>query len=113
MRKRSSQPDSVAEAEGMGPASLQEERDLAKESAEMECYRCLLQAGSQLESTLQRKLSMLSDLMNYIMLFSTVLYEFHPLLHNLTKRDSVQHISAYFKPKFRQTVTGDVQLHYY
>uniref|UniRef100_A0A096M8F7 MCF.2 cell line derived transforming sequence n=1 Tax=Poecilia formosa TaxID=48698 RepID=A0A096M8F7_POEFO len=38
----------------MGPASLQEERDLAKESAEMECYRCLLQAGSQLESTLQQ-----------------------------------------------------------
>ncbi|KAM4732108.1 proto-oncogene DBL isoform 4-T4 [Anableps anableps] len=39
----------------MGPASLQEERHLGKESEEeMECYRCLLQAGSQLESTLQQ-----------------------------------------------------------
>ncbi|XP_029020159.1 proto-oncogene DBL isoform X2 [Betta splendens] len=34
---------------GMGPASLQEERE-----PEMESYRCLLQAGSQLESTLQQ-----------------------------------------------------------
>uniref|UniRef100_A0A1A8PQ43 MCF.2 cell line derived transforming sequence a n=2 Tax=Nothobranchius TaxID=28779 RepID=A0A1A8PQ43_9TELE len=39
----------------MGPASLQEERELAKQSKEeMESYRCLLQAGSQLESTLQQ-----------------------------------------------------------
>ncbi|XP_047210480.1 proto-oncogene DBL isoform X2 [Girardinichthys multiradiatus] len=38
----------------MGPASLQEERYLGKESEEMESYRCLLQAGSQLESTLQQ-----------------------------------------------------------
>ncbi|XP_056239333.1 proto-oncogene DBL isoform X3 [Seriola aureovittata] len=39
----------------MGPASLQEERELEKESKEeMESYRCLLQAGSQLESTLQQ-----------------------------------------------------------
>ncbi|KAM4585965.1 proto-oncogene DBL [Fundulus diaphanus] len=39
----------------MGPASLQEERDLGKESEEeMESYRCLLRAGSQLESTLQQ-----------------------------------------------------------
>uniref|UniRef100_A0A3B4G4A6 MCF.2 cell line derived transforming sequence n=1 Tax=Pundamilia nyererei TaxID=303518 RepID=A0A3B4G4A6_9CICH len=38
----------------MGPASLQEDRELRKESKEeMESYRCLLQAGSQLESTLQ------------------------------------------------------------
>uniref|UniRef100_A0A3Q2CNF6 MCF.2 cell line derived transforming sequence a n=1 Tax=Cyprinodon variegatus TaxID=28743 RepID=A0A3Q2CNF6_CYPVA len=38
----------------MGPASLQEERELGKESKEeMESYRCLLQAGSQLQSTLQ------------------------------------------------------------
>jgi len=40
----------------MGPASLQEERESEKESKrEMESYRCLLQAGSQLESTLQRE----------------------------------------------------------
>lgn len=40
----------------MGPASLQEEREPEKESKrEMEGYRCLLQAGSQLESTLQRE----------------------------------------------------------
>ncbi|KAM9850276.1 proto-oncogene DBL [Aulostomus maculatus] len=39
----------------MGPASLQEEREPEKESKEeMESYRCLLQAGSQLESTLQQ-----------------------------------------------------------
>ncbi|XP_063351154.1 proto-oncogene DBL isoform X1 [Pelmatolapia mariae] len=39
----------------MGPASLQEDRELRKESKEeMESYRCLLQAGSQLESTLQQ-----------------------------------------------------------
>ncbi|XP_034058770.1 proto-oncogene DBL isoform X1 [Gymnodraco acuticeps] len=39
----------------MGPASLQEERESEKESKrEMESYRCLLQAGSQLESTLQQ-----------------------------------------------------------
>ncbi|XP_038145520.1 proto-oncogene DBL isoform X4 [Cyprinodon tularosa] len=39
----------------MGPASLQEERELGKESKEeMESYRCLLQAGSQLQSTLQQ-----------------------------------------------------------
>uniref|UniRef100_A0A3Q1ELC4 MCF.2 cell line derived transforming sequence a n=1 Tax=Acanthochromis polyacanthus TaxID=80966 RepID=A0A3Q1ELC4_9TELE len=38
----------------MGPASLQEERETGKEpKEEMESYRCLLQAGSQLESTLQ------------------------------------------------------------
>uniref|UniRef100_A0A3B5A0C5 MCF.2 cell line derived transforming sequence n=1 Tax=Stegastes partitus TaxID=144197 RepID=A0A3B5A0C5_9TELE len=38
----------------MGPASLQEEREPGKESKEeMESYHCLLQAGSQLESTLQ------------------------------------------------------------
>ena len=40
----------------MGPASLQEEREPEKESKEgMESYRCLLQAGSQLESILQRE----------------------------------------------------------
>lgn len=41
----------------MGPASLQEEEgELEEESkGEMEGYRCLLQAGSQLESTLQRE----------------------------------------------------------
>ncbi|XP_061581581.1 proto-oncogene DBL isoform X2 [Cololabis saira] len=39
----------------MGPASLQEERELGKESKEeMESYRCLLQAGSQLVNTLQQ-----------------------------------------------------------
>ncbi|XP_034453197.1 proto-oncogene DBL isoform X1 [Hippoglossus hippoglossus] len=39
----------------MGPASLQEEREPEKKSKEeMESYRCLLQAGSQLESTLQQ-----------------------------------------------------------
>ncbi|TNN68523.1 Guanine nucleotide exchange factor DBS [Liparis tanakae] len=39
----------------MGPASLQEEREPERESTgEMEGYRCLLQAGSQLESTLQQ-----------------------------------------------------------
>ncbi|XP_040029495.2 proto-oncogene DBL isoform X1 [Gasterosteus aculeatus] len=40
----------------MGPASLQEEEgELEEESkGEMEGYRCLLQAGSQLESTLQQ-----------------------------------------------------------
>ncbi|XP_037833166.1 proto-oncogene DBL isoform X1 [Kryptolebias marmoratus] len=39
----------------MGPASLQEEREPAKQSKEeMESYHCLLQAGSQLESTLQQ-----------------------------------------------------------
>lgn len=40
----------------MGPASLQEERELEKEPEEkMESYRCLLQAGSQLQSTVQRE----------------------------------------------------------
>ena len=40
----------------MGPASLQEEREPeTKSKEEMESYRCLLQAGSQLESTLQRE----------------------------------------------------------
>ncbi|XP_068596179.1 proto-oncogene DBL [Brachionichthys hirsutus] len=40
---------------GMGPVSLQERSDPEKESEkEMESYRCLLQAGSQLESTLQQ-----------------------------------------------------------
>ncbi|KAM6924206.1 proto-oncogene DBL [Xenentodon cancila] len=39
----------------MGPASLQEERELGRESKEeMESYRCLLQAGSQLVNTLQQ-----------------------------------------------------------
>lgn len=39
----------------MGPASLQEEKELEKEpKEEMESYHCLLQAGSQLESTLQQ-----------------------------------------------------------
>ncbi|XP_032383055.1 proto-oncogene DBL isoform X2 [Etheostoma spectabile] len=39
----------------MGPASLQGERESEKGSkGEMEGYRCLLQAGSQLESTLQQ-----------------------------------------------------------
>lgn len=48
--------DLVSETKGMGPASLQEDRELRKESKEeMESYRCLLQAGSQLESTLQRE----------------------------------------------------------
>uniref|UniRef100_A0A3Q3JJ39 MCF.2 cell line derived transforming sequence a n=1 Tax=Monopterus albus TaxID=43700 RepID=A0A3Q3JJ39_MONAL len=38
----------------MGPSSLQEETQPEKESKEeMESYRCLLQAGSQIESTLQ------------------------------------------------------------
>lgn len=37
----------------MGPASLQEERE-PESNGEMEGYRCLLQAGSQLESTLQQ-----------------------------------------------------------
>ncbi|XP_024139656.1 proto-oncogene DBL isoform X1 [Oryzias melastigma] len=38
----------------MGPASLQDQRELARDSkVEMESYRCLLQASSQLESTLQ------------------------------------------------------------
>ncbi|KAM9740393.1 proto-oncogene DBL isoform 4-T4 [Menidia menidia] len=37
----------------MGPASLQEERELGKKSKEeMEGYSCLMQAGSQLENTL-------------------------------------------------------------
>lgn len=50
------QPDPVSASRGMGPASLQEEREPEKESVEeMESYRCLLQAGSQLESTLQRE----------------------------------------------------------
>lgn len=40
----------------MGPASLQEESESEKEpKVEMESYRYLLQAGSQLESTLQRE----------------------------------------------------------
>ncbi|KAF3838588.1 hypothetical protein F7725_010356 [Dissostichus mawsoni] len=48
-------PDPGSDTEGMGPASLQEERESEKESKrEMESYRCLLQAGSQLESTLQQ-----------------------------------------------------------
>ncbi|XP_044060416.1 proto-oncogene DBL isoform X2 [Siniperca chuatsi] len=39
----------------MGPVSLQEERELEREpTEEMESYRYLLQAGSQLESTLQQ-----------------------------------------------------------
>uniref|UniRef100_A0A3P9MNZ1 MCF.2 cell line derived transforming sequence n=1 Tax=Oryzias latipes TaxID=8090 RepID=A0A3P9MNZ1_ORYLA len=38
----------------MGPASLQDQGELARDSKEaMESYRCLLQASSQLESTLQ------------------------------------------------------------
>lgn len=42
--------------EGMGPASLQEEKEPENQSEEeMESYRCLLQAGSQLENTLQRE----------------------------------------------------------
>lgn len=40
----------------MGPASLQEDSEPHQQSErEMESYRCLLQAGSQLESTLQRE----------------------------------------------------------
>lgn len=40
----------------MGPASLQEEREPEKgPKEEMESYRYLLQAGSQLEDTLQRE----------------------------------------------------------
>lgn len=40
----------------MGPASLQEEEEPENQSEEeMESYRCLLQAGSQLENTLQRE----------------------------------------------------------
>lgn len=40
----------------MGPASLQEDGEPHQQSeGEMESYRCLLQAGSQLESTLQRE----------------------------------------------------------
>lgn len=40
----------------MGPASLQEEMETAKEpKEEMESYHYLLQASSQLESTLERK----------------------------------------------------------
>lgn len=38
----------------MGPASLQEETE-QEPGGEMECYHSLLQAGSQLENTLQRK----------------------------------------------------------
>lgn len=40
----------------MGPASLQEEMETQNEpKEEMESYHYLLQAGSQLESTLQRE----------------------------------------------------------
>lgn len=40
----------------MGPASLQEESEPAQKSmGETESYHSLLQAGSQLESTLQRE----------------------------------------------------------
>lgn len=40
----------------MGPASLQEETEQEQEpGGEMECYHSLLQAGSQLENTLQRE----------------------------------------------------------
>lgn len=40
----------------MCPVSLQEEKELeAVPKEEMESYRCLLQASSQLESTLQRE----------------------------------------------------------
>lgn len=40
----------------MGPASLQEEMETGKEpKEEMESYHYLLQASSQLESTLERK----------------------------------------------------------
>lgn len=40
----------------MGPASLQEEKEPENQSEEeMESYRYLLQAGSQLENTLQRE----------------------------------------------------------
>ncbi|XP_061541390.1 proto-oncogene DBL isoform X1 [Phycodurus eques] len=38
----------------MGPASMQEESSMAETEEEMESYGCLLQAGSQLESTLQQ-----------------------------------------------------------
>lgn len=52
-----SQPEPVlGTRRGMGPASLQEDRELEKEcKKEMESYHFLLQAGSQLESTLQRE----------------------------------------------------------
>lgn len=42
----------------MGPASLQKDSEPPppqQSEGEMESYRCLLQAGSQLESTLQRE----------------------------------------------------------
>lgn len=41
----------------MGPASLQKDSEPPPQQSEgeMESYRCLLQAGSQLESTLQRE----------------------------------------------------------
>eukprot|EP00064_Thunnus_orientalis_P002095 superscaffoldBa00000145_g2102 len=49
------QPDTVSGTRVMGQASLPEYREPEKESKEdMESYRCLLQAGSQLESTLQQ-----------------------------------------------------------
>ncbi|XP_075902851.1 proto-oncogene DBL [Nelusetta ayraudi] len=45
----------------MGPASLQEDGEPHQQSeGEMESYRCLLQAGSQLESTLQQVTTPLS-----------------------------------------------------
>ena len=45
------------EGEEMGPASEQEEseQDQEESEGEMESYRSLLQAGSELESTLQRE----------------------------------------------------------
>lgn len=41
----------------MGPASLQKDSEPPPQQSEgeMESYRCLLQAGSQLESTVQRE----------------------------------------------------------
>ena len=50
---------SEGEGEEMGPASEQEEsgQDQEESEGEMESYRSLLQAGSELESTLQREYS--------------------------------------------------------
>lgn len=56
LQGRFSEPDPVSELKRMGPASLQEEREPRSEAGEeMESYHCLLQASSQLESTVQRE----------------------------------------------------------
>lgn len=71
-----------SEYRGMGPASLQEEREPEKEPKEMESYHCLLQAGSQLETTLQREYTLCWQCsFNFCWPLSGLWLNYFPLLH--------------------------------